>query len=88
MTDTYRFAAVASLTREEFAAGVIDACQAEQRLIDEGWCLEAIDAFLGLTEAKPQVSAPPQVSALPQMSARCSHMVVNGPPVGAGAKSG
>jgi hypothetical protein len=51
MTDTYRFAAVASLTREEFAAGVIDACQAEQRLIDEGWCLEAIDAFLGLTEA-------------------------------------
>mgnify|MGYP003151130240 CR=1 FL=1 len=82
MTDTYRFAAVASLTREEFAAGAIDACQAEQRLIDEGWCLEAIDAFLGLTEAKPQVSAPPHVSALR------SHMVVNGPPVGAGAKNG
>ena len=38
--------------------------------------------------ALPQVSAPPQVSALPQVSARCSHMVVNGPPVGAGAKSG
>ncbi len=52
MTDAYRFTAVASLTREEFAAGVIDACQAEQRLIDEGWCLEAIDVFLGLTEVR------------------------------------
>ncbi len=37
----------AALALEEFEAGAIDAHQAEQRLMDIGWDVQAISTFLG-----------------------------------------